>query len=139
MRIIMNASSRSRWFPPLLVRIIFAILSILLFTREAAATDHPKPNTVDPVGPLRPLLITTPPVIDGNLDDPIWKLAPHVSGFKTFVPDYDIVPKEQTDVALAYDHENLYFAFRCYDDPSKIKASVSPRDKMTSDDFICIN
>jgi hypothetical protein len=135
----MIASSLTRRFPALLVRVILAVLSILLFTREAAAADQPKPNTVDPVGPLRPLLITTPPVIDGNLDDPIWKLAPHVSGFKTFIPDFDIVPKEQTDVALAYDRENLYFAFRCYDDPSKVKASVSPRDKMTSDDFICIN
>ncbi len=135
----MNESSPSRRFPAIVLRILFAILSILLFTREAAASDPPKLNTVDPVGPLRPLLITTPPVIDGNLDDPIWKLAPHVSGFKTFIPDYDIVPKEQTDVALAYDRENLYFAFRCYDDPAKVKASVSPRDKMISDDFICIN
>jgi hypothetical protein len=92
-----------------------------------------------PPQPLRPLFIDTPPVIDGNLDDPIWKLAPHVSGFTTFIPDFDIVPKEQTDVALAYDHENLYFAFRCFDEPGKIKASVSPRDNMLSDDFICIN
>jgi hypothetical protein len=89
--------------------------------------------------PLHPLFISASPVIDGNLDDPVWKLAPHVSGFTTFIPDFDIVPKEQTDVALAYDRENLYFAFRCFDDPGKIKAAVSPRDKMTSDDFICIN
>lgn len=95
--------------------------------------------SIQPRQPLRPLLITTPPVIDGNLDDPVWKAAPHVSGFRTFIPDFDIVPKEQTDVALAYDHANLYFAFRCYDDPTKVKASISPRDKMLNDDFICIN
>jgi hypothetical protein len=88
---------------------------------------------------LRPLLLQTPPTIDGILDEPFWQTAPHVSGFKTFLPDFDIVPKEQTDVALAYDRENIYFAFRCYDDVSKIKASVSARDKMIQDDFICIN
>ena len=92
-----------------------------------------------PVEPLRPELIATPPAIDGNLDEAFWKLAPHVSGFKTFLPDYGITPKEQTEVALAYDHENIYFAFRCYDDVTKIKASMSARDKMTADDFICIN
>ena len=88
---------------------------------------------------LRPLLVAIPPIIDGNLNEPFWKFTPHVSGFKTFAPDFDVVPKEQTDVALAYDRENLYFAFRCYDDPGKIKASLSARDKMTQDDFICIN
>ncbi len=88
---------------------------------------------------LRPMFTTTPPVIDGTLDDPVWSLAPHVSGFTTFLPDFDIVPKEQTDVALAYDNSNLYFAFRCYDDPQKVKAAVSPRDRMLNDDFICIN
>ncbi len=91
------------------------------------------------INPLHPLFTTSPPVIDGVLDDPVWKTAPHVTGFKTFMPDFDIVPKEQTDVALAYDRENIYFAFRCYDVPGNIKATVSPRDKITTDDFICIN
>src|SRR5438105_54738 len=85
---------------------------------------------------LRPVLTATKPVIDGNLDEQCWISAPHVTGFKTFAPDFDVLPKEQTEVALAYDRENLYFAFRCYDDVTKIKASVSPRDKMTQDDFI---
>ncbi len=91
------------------------------------------------IEPLHPMLITSAPDIDGNIDEPFWRLAPHVSGFTTFIPDFDVVPKEQTDVALAYDRENLYFAFRCYDDPGQIKASVSPRDKMMNDDFVCIN
>ena len=73
------------------------------------------------------------------MDEPFWKSAPHVGGFVTFIPDFDITPKEQTDVALAYDHENIYFGFRCYDDKDEIKATISPRDKMTKDDFICIN
>jgi hypothetical protein len=88
---------------------------------------------------LHPIFVTTPPVIDGNLDEPFWKTATRVTGFITYAPDFDIVPKEQTEVRLAYDRDNLYFAFRCYDDPLKVKASVSARDKMTQDDWVCIN
>ncbi len=102
----------------------------------AASPFAPPLVTVDT---LRPVRAETPPEIDGVFDEPFWKFAPSVSGFKTFIPDYDIVPKEQTVVALAYDAENIYFGFRCFDDISLIKASVSARDKMMQDDFICIN
>jgi hypothetical protein len=88
---------------------------------------------------LRPLWTSTPPIIDGDLSDPLWKIAPHVTGFATFIPDYGKIPKEQTDVALAYDKENIYFAFRCYDDPASIKSSMAARDKLSGDDFVCIN
>ncbi len=125
----------------------FAVLVCSLLaisSRSLASWRNDPPDTVmiqrvSGLDPLKPELITTPPTIDGNLDEPFWKLAPHVSGFKTYAPDFDKIPKEQTEVALAYDKDNLYFAFRCYDDPSKIKASLSARDKMTQDDFVCIN
>lgn len=90
--------------------------------------------------PLTPLRIETPPLIDGILDDPLWQKAPHETGFKTYHPDYGIEMKENTVVYYAYDRENLYFAFRCFDSqPDKIKASMTSRDAITSDDWICIN
>jgi hypothetical protein len=43
-------------------------------------------------------------------------------------------------IYCAYDQENLYFAFRCFDsEPNKIKASISGRDTIKVDDWICIN
>jgi hypothetical protein len=45
-----------------------------------------------------------------------------------------------TIVWMAYDEENLYFAFRCFDsEPDKIKVSVDARDKIRQDDWICVN
>ena len=105
-------------------------------TCSADTTGIPVPTMPET---LHPLLTTTAPVIDGNLSEDFWERAPHVGGFITFLPDFDVTPKEQTEVRLAYDTENIYFAFRCYDDVASIKASVSPRDKMVQDDFICIN
>ena len=118
------------------IPVVILLISVLpAWANQDSSVTSPPTN----VELIRPEFTSTSPIIDGNIDEPFWKIAPHVSGFKTFIPDFDQVPKEQTDVALAYDRENIYFAFRCYDDPSKIKASVSARDKMTQDDFICIN
>jgi len=90
--------------------------------------------------PLRPYKTETPPVIDGVLDDTVWTMAPTETGFKTWNPDYGKDMHSATTVHYAYDRENLYFAFRCRDaEPSKVKASVSARDAIRADDWICIN
>jgi len=90
--------------------------------------------------PLQPLRTDNPPKIDGRLDDSIWKSAPSVTGFKTFHPDFGIDMPERTIVYMAYDRENLYFGFKCFDSqPDKIKASIARRDTIRPDDWICIN
>ena len=90
--------------------------------------------------PLKPLRATTPPIIDGKLDDPLWQQAPSVGGFKTFIPDFGKDASERTVVYFAYDEENLYFAYKCYDsEPDKIKTSVTSRDNIRPDDWVCIN
>ncbi|MBM3311152.1 MAG: carbohydrate binding family 9 domain-containing protein, partial [Candidatus Aminicenantes bacterium] len=90
--------------------------------------------------PLSPYRTETPPVLDGVLDDPVWKLAPSETGFKTWTPDFGREMAEKTVVYYAYDRENLYFAFRCYDrEPSKIKATLAARDTIRRDDWVCLN
>ena len=90
--------------------------------------------------PLMPVRTHQPPTIDGVLDDDVWKEAPYETGFKTWYPDYGQSMAEDTRVWYAYDRENLYFAFRCFDSqPDKIKASVTARDKIRPDDWICLN
>jgi len=92
------------------------------------------------LAPLSPLRTDTPPIIDGILDDPVWAMAPSETGFKTWRPDFGQDMHEKTIVYYAYDRENLYFAYRCYDsEPSKIKASITARDTINQDDWICLN
>ena len=89
---------------------------------------------------FRPLRTGTPPVIDGRLDDPVWKKAPSVELTRTFIPDFGREASERTVAFMAYDAETLYFAFKCYDrEPDKIKAAIASRDTIRTDDFICIN
>lgn len=90
--------------------------------------------------PLKPVFTNTPPKIDGILDDEIWKTAPNITGFKTFSPDFGKDLSENTVVYMCYDKENIYFAYKCYDkEPEKIKASLTNRDNMQQDDWICLN
>ncbi len=90
--------------------------------------------------PITPFRTETPPVIDGVLDDPVWAQAPSETGFQTWRPDFGKDMHEKTVVYYAYDRENLYFAYRCYDsEPSKIKASITARDNINQDDWICLN
>jgi len=112
---------------------IFVFLSaFFLMVLSASAKD-----TLDPLIPYK---TDIPPVLDGKLDDPVWQKAPHETGFKTYHPDYGIDMVENSIVYYAYDRENLYFAFRCFDSqPNKVKASVSRRDNIHADDWICIN
>ncbi len=89
---------------------------------------------------LRPFRTDTPPIIDGKLNDPLWQKAPYVTDFKTWTPDYGIDMPEKTRAFFAYDRENLYFAFQCFDrEPDKIKTSITNRDNIRSDDWVCIN
>ena len=106
------------------------ILQIFTFTCLFAQSDDP----------LKPLKTDNPPVLDGILNDKIWTDAPTVTGFKSFIPDFGKDLDFKTVVYMAYDEENLYFAYRCFDDePEKIKASINSRDNIQSDDWVCIN
>jgi len=90
--------------------------------------------------PLKPTLVSTPPIIDGKLNESEWQNVFSVTSFKTFMPDIGKEASQQTIAYAAYDSENLYFAFRCFDtEPEKIKTSVSNRDNNLSDDWVCIN
>jgi len=89
---------------------------------------------------LKPVKTGSPPAIDGILSEEIWNNNPGIAGFKTFIPDFGEEIPFNTTVWLAYDEENLYFAFRCYDnEPDKIRVSVDSRDKIRQDDWVCVN
>ena len=110
------------------------ILALIIPALAAAASTEPAKTL------LKPYKTDRPPVIDGRLDDPVWAAAPSVTDFETFIPEFGKKQPEKTVAYMAYDRENLYFAFRCLDgQPDKIKAAVSRRDDVMTDDFVCIN
>ncbi len=63
------------------------------------------------------------PYIDGNLDDEVWEDIPPITTFTQAWPNDGAPATEDSEVKIAYDRDNLYFAFRFYDDnPELIRA-----------------
>jgi len=115
-----------------MLRKLFFAAALTLLSLLVQAQDDP--------GPLKPLKTDEPPIIDGYLDEALWNVAPSVTGFKSFIPDFGNELDFKTVVYMAYDEDNLYFAYKCYDDePGRIKASVNSRDNIADDDWVCIN
>ena len=112
----------------------FIILWMYLILALSWTTNGIAQNT------LKPFRTDIPPIIDGILNDQVWQKAPFVTGFKTWLPDFGLNMAEKTRAYYAYDRENLYFAFRCFDrQPHLVKTSITNRDNIRSDDWVCIN
>ena len=84
-----------------------------------------------------------PPKLDGILDDQVWTQAPMPTGqWVSYNPNRgDNMPDVyKTDVRIAYDDRNIYFAFHCFDnEPEKIRTNVAKRDAAFSDDWIALS
>src|SRR5210317_2375159 len=66
----------------------------------------------------------SPPVIDGKLDDAVWRDAVTVEDFHQTAPTYGAQPTEHTVVRVAYDDEYLYIAAHLQDsNPRAIQAT----------------
>ena len=88
---------------------------------------------------VRPTRTDTPPDIDGRLDDEVWKTAALITEFVQQSPLDGAPATEETEVYVAYDADNLYFAFYAhYKDPSIMRANRVDRDRASSDDLMTI-
>lgn len=86
---------------------------------------------------LHPTRVEVKPKIDGELDDETWQIKWMEKDFTSYVPRVGETSPHKTRIWMAYDKDNLYFAFLCYDpDPGKIKTSISKRDEMYNDDWV---
>jgi hypothetical protein len=77
-----------------------------------------------------------PPLIDGKVDDEVWKNAAVLGDFYQTQPGDNIAPSYQTHVLLGFDSKTLYIAFRVNDEPGKVRATVAKRDEIWDDDTV---
>ena len=88
---------------------------------------------------VRPTRTDTPPDIDGRLDDEVWKTAALITEFVQQSPLDGAPATEETEVYVAYDADNLYFAFYAhYEDPSIMRANRVDRDRAAADDLLTV-
>ncbi len=74
--------------------------------------------------------------IDGKINDLEWEGATSITSFFERDPGENIAPQVNTETFITYDDNNLYVSFKCYDDPSTIRASLTQRDQYSGNDEV---
>lgn len=91
-----------------------------------------------PRGPtaVRAPRIDAKPVLDGVLDEPMWRSAALLTGFTQFKPVDGVPAPDSTEVRIWYSPTALYVGVRAFDASRAVRATVSARDKIFADDNI---
>jgi hypothetical protein len=120
-----------------------SILGVLAFAfmcavavPAAASGKTVVPLPPEKANPVRITKFTTPPVIDGTLDDEAWKSAAVLKDFYQIQPGDNIPPSKPTEVLLGYDEKNWYIAYRAFDKKDDVRATVPKRDNIWADDNV---
>src|SRR6266404_5154642 len=98
-----------------------------------------KSRAIIPPEKAKPIVVPRfdkPPVIDGKLDDEVWKQAVVLKDFLQVSPGDNIAPSKPTEMMMGYDTRILYLAFHCYDEPDKVRATVAKRDEVFGEDNV---
>lgn len=77
--------------------------------------------------------IDTPPKIDGILDDAVWQTLPKYGDFYMYQPGNEgtVDAGYESEVQMAYDDKNVYFAAYLYDpNPDAVLSQFSQRDEV---------
>lgn len=88
------------------------VLALTALTARAQSTPPvPPPSDRE----VTAVFVTEAPHIDGHLDDAVWQDIPPITGFFQVWPDDGAPATERSEARIAYDRDNLYFAFKFYD------------------------
>jgi hypothetical protein len=111
------------------VKKLFYILAVLLVTCRIAYSQKT----------IQAIRVEKAPVIDGYVNEEIWKSAFPVTEFYQREPNNGQPVSQKTEFLVCYDANNLYFGIRCWDDPKRITAKEMARDvSLGNDDRIQI-
>ncbi|MCU0377249.1 MAG: carbohydrate binding family 9 domain-containing protein [Bacteroidales bacterium] len=108
-------------------RTLFIALLAFLCTFLSAQTPGEKKN-------YRATFITSPPVIDGVIDDESWQTIPWEGDFIQFEPVNGGPVSQKTEFKVLFDENNIYVAIKAWDTaPDSISRRISRRDNADGD------
>ncbi len=81
-----------------------------------------------------------PPIIDGIINEDVWKKAEIATGFIQFKPEMGptLPENERTVVKMTYDDQAIYVAAYLYDDPEKMLTQLTSRDNFGQTDYFAV-
>jgi hypothetical protein len=106
---------------------------------EVEAQTPPPEAPVKPVPTIRAVRLQAPIVLDGRLDEDVWKSPNPATDFVQKDPDEGQPATEKTEIRIAYDDEAIYVGARMFDSqPSRIVRRLSRRDSVPNTDCVMI-
>lgn len=113
-----------------------ALLIALLTPPSSQAADNSKNQKNYSLNSLK---IENDLDLTGRLSDPHWASAPMVECPFEVTPGENTPATQRTYVKMLYNSRFIYFGFICADSaPSAIRAHISDRDNIFSDDFVFV-
>lgn len=95
--------------------LLFLCIQFTIHAQESYDIDIPK--------------VSEPIVLDGSLDENIWKSASvYAKDFQQYFPTDSIIAEDNTTIRMAFDDENLYVAIECYSRGSSYVIPTLKRD-----------
>lgn len=82
--------------------------------------------------------IDTTVVIDGQLDEDVWRRAAHLTGFSQYRPSDGRPAEEKTEVLVWYAPDAIYFGIRASESHGVVRATLADRDNIDADDKVQI-
>ena len=75
-------------------------------------------------------------IVDGLLDEEVWRRAPLLTGFHQYRPIDGRPAEDSTEVRVWYSPTAIYFGVRAYAPPNTVRASLADRDKIDKEDYV---
>ncbi|HET7620282.1 MAG TPA: DUF5916 domain-containing protein [Gemmatimonadaceae bacterium] len=82
--------------------------------------------------------VDTSVVIDGQLDEAVWKRAARLTGFSQYRPSDGRPAEEATEVLVWYASDAIYFGIRASEPHGAVRATLADRDNIDADDKVQI-
>ena len=78
--------------------------------------------------------IHAPIKVDGKLDEDVWREVEPFTNFVQRQPDEGAPVSQRTEARIFYDDTAIYFGFKFYDEPGKIRGRMAGHDTPTGSD-----
>lgn len=122
--------------------LVRAAVATMIFLAQGPGTTEAQPARAMHAGDPAPTAIRAVRlaadariVLDGRLDEPVWKSAQAITGFVQRDPIEGAEPSQKTEVFVAFDADAIYVGARMYDTaPDSIIARLARRDRSISAD-----
>jgi hypothetical protein len=119
-------------YSPVLVAVVFCALLVPGAARAQDSAPSPTSLTRPDNGSVtvRAVRLDAPLVVDGQLDDAVYERVAPATGFIQIEPQPGALARDQTDVWVMFDDDNVYVAARAWDSDMEIVTPEMRRDNL---------